>query len=565
VDALVPMMIQDPIVAQAKDMARLTEGYVVQDEDFFLDGPVTGRVAVLDLDSETGELHPGAGFVPPKPGRKRGEYALEDPDDVQARDFARVSVFATVLRTLAMFEKVDTLGREIGWGFDGPQLLVIPRAGEWANAFYERESRSLQFFSFQGAGTTIHTSLSRDIVGHETGHAILDGIAPALYHSITPQSLALHEAIADMTALFLAFESRDLVDAVLRQTGGSIRNSTAFNSIAEQFGQALDPQGRSHSLRNLLNRKTLDPNDTSYGDDNRPNRVSRDEPHALSEVLSGALYEVVVRLHEDLTQRFSAERPDVVAASGKALAIGGTRLRRMFLRALEYLPPGEVSFADYGRAIVAADQASHPDDLREREWLREEFVRRHMAPDIASLEVETDREERALRDVDLQTIVDSDWAAYDFVTRNRPLLGIPDAVPFRVLPRQDSRKTYYHRDGQRVVHECILKVAWDHTEPNELGRAYPPERSVSVGTTLAIDWDTRRLRSRLTTDLSEEQRLDRDRMLLRMDDQGLLLLDRRGLGPDQQPLHSAIHAQSTGSMMRVRGGARMLHLVPLAP
>lgn len=564
-DAIVPMMIQDSSVAQAKDMPRLTEGYVVQDEDFFLDGPVTGRVAVLDLDSETGELHPGSSFVPPKPGRKRGTYALEDPDDFQARDFARVSVFATVLRTLAMFEKVDTLGREISWAFNGPQLLVIPRAGEWANAFYERESRSLQFFSFQADGVTIHTSLSRDIVGHETGHAILDGIAPALYHAITPQSLALHEAIADMTALFLAFESRDLVDAVLRQTSGSIRNSTAFNSIAEQFGQALDPQGRSHSLRNLLNRKTLDPNDTSYGDDGRPNRVSRDEPHALSEVLSGALYEVVVRLHEDLTHRYSAERPDVIAASGKALAIGGTRLRRMFLRALEYLPPGEVSFADYGRAIVAADQASHPDDDRERAWLREEFVRRHMAPDTASLEVETDREEASLRDVDLQTIVDSDWAAYDFVTRNRPLLGIPDAVPFRVLPRQDSRKTYYHRDGQREVHECILKVAWDHSEPNELGRAYPPQRTVSVGTTLAIDWDTRRLRSRLTTDLSEEQRLDRDRMLLRMDDQGLLLLDRRGLGPDQQPLHAAIHAESLGSLMRVRGGARMLHLVPLMP
>jgi hypothetical protein len=564
VDALVPMMIQDPVVAEAKGMARLTEGFVVQDEAFFLDGPVTGRVAVLDLDAETGELHPGVPFVPPQPGAVRGSYRLEDPDDVQSREFGQVSVFATVLRTLAMFEKVDTLGRGVTWGFDGPQLLVIPRAGEWANAFYERESRSLQLFSFERNGVTIHTSLSRDIVGHETGHAILDGIAPALYHAITPQSLALHEAIADMTALFLAFESRDLVDAVLRQTGGSIRNSTAFNSIAEQFGQALDPGGRSHYLRNLLNSKTLDPDDVSYDEDGRPNRVDRDQPHALSEALSGALYEVVVRLHEDLTQRFSAERPDVVAASGKALGIGGTRLRRMFLRALEYLPPGEVSFADYGRAVIAADQASHPDDDREREWLRGEFVRRHLAPDAASLEVETHREEPALREVDLQTLVESDWAAYDFVGRNRALLGIPDAVPFRVLPRQDSRKTYYHRDGRREVHECILKVGWDHTEPNGLGQAYPPERTISVGTTLAIDWDTRRLRSRLSTDLSEEQRLDRDRMLLRMDDQGLLLLDRHALGPDREPLRSVIPAESLGPVMRVRGGARMLHLVPLA-
>jgi hypothetical protein len=564
-DAIVPMMIQDASVAQAKGMRRLTEGFIVKDEAFFLDGPVTRRVAVLDLDAETGDLHPGAPFIPPKEGRQRGSYGLDDPDDVQSRDFGRVSVFATVLRTLAMFEKVDTLGREVAWAFDGPQLLLVPRAGEWANAFYERESRSLQFFSFERDGVTIHTSLSRDIVSHEAGHAILDGIAPALYHAITPQSLALHEAIADMTALFLSFESRDLVDAVLSQTGGSIRDSTAFNSIAEEFGRALDPQGRSHYLRSLLNQKTLDPNDTSYDEQGRPNRVGRDQPHTLSEVLSGALYRVVVQLHEDLTQRYVAERPDVVAASGKALGIGGTRLRRMFLRALEYLPPGEVSFADYGRAVIAADQASHPDDDRERAWLREEFARRHMAPDTASLEVETDREEPALNDVDLQTIVDSDWAAYDFVTRNRGLLGIPNDLPFRVLPRLDSRKTYYHRDGQEVVHECILKVAWDHTEPNQLGRVYPPERTISVGTTLAIDWDSRRLRSRLTTDLSEEQRLDRDRMLMRMDDEGLLLLDRRSLGPDQQPVRSAIRAESLGPVMRVRGGARMLHLLPLAP
>jgi hypothetical protein len=70
------------------------------------------------------------------------------------------------------------------------------------------------------------------------------------------------------------------------------------------------------------------------------------------------------------------------------------------------------------------------------------------------------------------------------------------------------------------------------------------------------------LRSRLTTDLSDQQRADRDRMLLRLDEDGILLLDRRGVGPDQQPLGSAIRAESLGPVMRVRGGARMLHLLP---
>ena len=55
-------------------------------------------------------------------------------------------------------------------------------------AFYERESHSLQFFHFPSksptnALTTVYTSLSHDIVSHECGHAILDGIAPT---STTP-------------------------------------------------------------------------------------------------------------------------------------------------------------------------------------------------------------------------------------------------------------------------------------------------------------------------------------------------------------------------------------------
>src|SRR6266511_562267 len=562
-EVMVKMMIQDPAVAELKGMDRLTEGFVVKREAFFLDGPVTRRVAVLDFDPESGQLHPGARFAPPRPGRQRGTYEVADPDDIHASGFIQVSVFGTVLRTMYMFEDEDTLGREVRWAFDGPQLLVIPRAGQWANAFYERESRSLQLFYFDSPAGTIYTSLSRDIVAHETGHAVLDGIAPALYHAVAPQSLALHEAIADMTALFLSLQSQALVDAVLREKAGSIQEPTAFNSIAEEFGKALDPEGRAHYLRNLNNRRTLDPDDQSVDEQGRRNRVEPDEPHDLSEVLSGALYSVLMRQHATSTEQVARDDGlERLAASGKALAIAGRRLQRMYFRALDYLPPGEVSFADYGRAIIAADQASHPEDDRERRSIREEFVRRHLDADEASLDAETNFEDPALKDVDMATLVESDWAAYDFATRNRKLLGIPSDVPFRVFPRLDSTKLYYHRDGRRPVRECILKVSWDHSEPNPLGPAFPAQRKISVGTTVAIDWETRRIRSRLTTNPSE-QRQDRDRMLLRMADTGMLLPDRLALGPDGRPLRSIVRAESLGDVMRVRGAARMLHLAPL--
>lgn len=550
----VPMMIQDPRFAPHGD-ERIVEGFEIEQEDFFLDGPVTARVAVLDFDADTGELVSGARFVPPPPRRVLGRY--EVPDEIESRAFTQVSVFATVLKTMYMFEEDDALGRRLNWAFDGPQLLVVPRAGLWENAFYERDSHSLQFFYFPNPikiGETIYTSLSRDIVAHETSHAILDGIAPHLYDAITPQSLALHEAIADLSALLLSIRSNNLRKIVLKATNGSIRDATHFSAIAEQFGMA---RGKG-ALRNLLNDKTL-------GD------VDRSEPHALSEVLTGALYTMMVNMHETRKRKYAAQTGrSEYSASGKALVDSGQQFKRMILRALDYLPPGEVSFADYARAIIAADQASHPDDPQERDWIREEFVRRGMVPNRGALEVAVP--DVTLQDIDLETLVTSDWAAYEFANSHRDLLGIPDEIPFQVEPRLKAVKAYYHRDDEQTyrkefVRECLFKVWWTQEEANLLGRHFPRKRQITVGTTLAIDWDTSKVRVLLTSDHSqrpeeqEEQRKDRDRILQRLADRGLLLPGHLAIGPDGRPLRSAISTESTGNLMRARGTARMLHII----
>ncbi|WP_164021550.1 hypothetical protein [Pyxidicoccus trucidator] len=602
VEVRIPVLVQDPVAAEERSLPPL-EWVRLKSEDVVLDGPVSPRVAVLDLDARTGRLRRGARYQPPEREGEPGTFRLQEPERLDSADIIQVSVFGAVLRTLEMFEEDDALGRKVCWAFEGSQLLVVPRAGEWANAFYQRESRSLQFFYFHhprlkgGGEECIYTCQSQDIIAHETAHAVLDGILPDLYHALSPQALALHESVADLTAALAAFRCRPLVRQVLRTQGGSIASSGAFSAIGEQFGKALGSE--RGPLRDLLNDKTLKPIEGGRPED----VVSTLEPHALSEVLSGALYSVMLRLHEALKDEFARKdqaRPSLVApaetarqalppedspapplaqlgfvsweawqdarrrVSGKALAVAASRFKRSLYRGLDYLPPGEVSFADLGRAILTADQASHPDSGEQREWLCYEFVRRGIVRNARELQVRTDFEHPCLAHVDLDTLAKSDWAAYAFANRHRGFLRIPRGVSFHIAPRLVVEKLSYSggEHGRRRVRECIFKVSWKVDEPDVLpGGGLPDVRQVTFGTTLVIDWETRRVRSLLTSDRKPSRKVDRDGMLRRLMDEDLLRVGDEALGPDGKPLCHAVQAEVSGGILRVVGTAHMLHLV----
>ena len=585
-----PQMIQDPEVVK-RDVDLLVEDWTMLDEDHFLDGPITPRVAVVDLDPNTEELVPGAVYRLPTGSQTLSRYDV-DRNDVMSTAFIQVSVFATVYRTMYLYEHPKTLGRKIRWAFDGPQLLVVPRAGWMANAFYERRSRSLQFFSFESDDRVIHTALSRDIVAHETAHAVIDGIVPDLYDALDPQSLALHEGIADLTAMLLAFSSRRLTKAILDKTGGQITESTDFSSIGEEFGRALDPTGKSGWLRNLLNKETLKAYVTP---DLEP------EEHDLSQVISGVLYEFMCELHEhirrDLATRLGLSE---FSASGRALFVAARQFERMVLRGLDYLPPGEVTFADFGRAILAADQASYDDDTW-RASLRRKFVERAIVKDESALQVETNFENDKVADADLQGLVDSDWVAYTFAEDIRDLLEIPDGAQFEVLKRivvdgrfenpgkaveEEARKSEKapvdarpeaaaadEADGAAAAatvadeakegvpfRELLFKVRWSQVEQNppDLGAG---QRRVQTGTTLVIDWEGKRIRSLLRPLDFDGRAPARDAMLRRLIERGIVEVtepDPRGAA---RPGDSGINAVATDGILRVRNTARLLHIV----
>ena len=473
-----------------------------------------------------------------------------------------------------MYEEQDTLGRRVAWGFDAPQLLVVPRAGWWANAYYERRSHSLQFYSFRAGSKLIHTSLSRDIVAHETAHALIDGIDPDLYDALDPQSLALHEGVADLTAVLIAFRSGKLRRAVLDKTEGSIEKSTNFSSIGEQFGRAIDPSGQAGWLRNLLNEDKLDP-------DGDP--ADEPEEHELSQVITGVLYRFLTVLHTDYKRRL-AERfgTSTFSVSGRALFGASEQFKRMILRGLDYMPPGEITFADYGRAILAADQASFEDDTWRR-WLRENFVmprdrppgigsrRRDQCPEsrdprrrppgagrqrLGRLHVRREEPEAARHPAPGPSSRSCPGSSSASASNNRARASsarrprrrtrrrTPDPMP----PSGRSRNSSSRCAGARP-----------NGNPRDLGGA--TKRRVQTGVTLVIDWDQRLIRSLLRPLDLAGRRTARDAMLRRLMERGLVQVSSPD-DPDavQKTLGTGIEAVVTDGILRVRETARLLHV-----
>ena len=76
-------------------------------------------------------------------------------------------------------------------------LSVYPHAGVTQNAYYSRSQKALRFFYFDTNAPppshTVFTCRSFDIVAHETGHAILDGLKPGWLSIGAPPQTSRHQ------------------------------------------------------------------------------------------------------------------------------------------------------------------------------------------------------------------------------------------------------------------------------------------------------------------------------------------------------------------------------------
>jgi len=290
-----------------------------------LTGPVGSRIAVYDYNRDRNKT-----FMPART-LEDGTFPGYKTSDLR---FHQLNAYAISMRAIELVEM--ELGHSIRWGFDASRLIVLPHAGYLANAFYSEDTHSLQFYSFISPGQKdiYHTCLSHDIVAHETGHAILDAVRDRLTEGLHPETAALHEAIGDITALFAALSH----NMILEKSSDKLGKSNLISDIAEHF------EGNHHALRNFL----IGPKHEEYWEEIF-------SPHDLSLKMSSAIYETLRALQEHLADNEGMEKIP-------ALKLARRALQRMVVRGLDYLPPADATFKDFGKAILKADQKVNKGD-----------------------------------------------------------------------------------------------------------------------------------------------------------------------------------------------------------
>ncbi len=552
-------------------LATPLQTYWAIDDGGFRDGPVCSRAAVIDRDPENGKLRTGARFQSCGIGKNVYSYWPSEPglgpesapEDFETDAFIQVSPFATVLKTLDFFEGPQVLGRRISWAFPSNQLLIFPRAGEMKDAFYERKTGSLQFYYHHSAkGHVVYTSLSHDIVVHETTHAILDAIAPDLYNATTTESLALHEAIADLSSIAQILTNRMMLFSAQNLTSSIISPPEVLSQIAEEFGSDFRLRGGMNFLRRMKNKRTLDPSDRGTDEFGIPNRPDLTNAHDVSQVLSGAVYAIFEkRMNAVLLSPEQRNRNGLPMELEDTFYPVACRISHMVFRALDYLPPGEATFGDYGRAFLAAAAATFSRPQKEERWLLEEFLSRKIVDSEVEMEIRRDFSADELRENDLRRLAGDKKAAKSFAEKYRGLLGIPSKSKFNVLSNVVALRSLGSQSGKNRREELVFKIHWEEWETHDLGPRYPVEWAVRKGTSLIVDRTTGRILSLLTTNPSRRHREMRDQLLRRFKDDGRLLPDKEAIGPDGKPLVDLVIVSAKNGRGRAQGSYATLHQV----
>ncbi|MBI3915524.1 MAG: hypothetical protein HY322_00760 [Betaproteobacteria bacterium] len=368
----------DPSLALRLDTASMNQAVFETPWERKLDpGPVGEYVEVLDYDPASGCWYEPVDL-------NKLEIVAQDglaPSEGNPQ-FHQQMVYAATMNTIANFE--HALGRQIFWAalYDETQppgqrdvyvqrLRIYPHALRAANAYYSPNKRALLFGYFPGPSGMVFSCLSHDIVAHETTHALLDGMHRRFIEDNHEDSLAFHEAFADLVALFEHFMFPEVLRHQIAQTRGDLASQSLLGELAQQFGEAT---GRYGALRSAIGERG--PDGKWHPIEPDPARLGNEfEPHARGAILVAAVFGAFLAVNkarvEDLIRLATAGtgvlpagsiHPDLVNRLTEQANATAKTFLNMCIRALDYCPPVDMTFGDYLRALVTADFDMVPND-----------------------------------------------------------------------------------------------------------------------------------------------------------------------------------------------------------
>lgn len=313
--------------------------------------------------------------------------------------FHQQMAYAVAARVLESFER--GLGRKLRFRKPGSAyspLRLYPHGFYGRNAFFDHERNAIFFGYFEAdkidpgrnlPGQMVFACLSHDIIAHELTHAFVHALRPHFMEFTNLDVPAFHEGFSDIVALFQRFSYRDLLRHHITVNNGNLHRG-AFLELAAQFGYAA---GDGQALR------------TPLSSTDKPTRLDeKSEAHDRGAILLAAVFEafleVVDRRCEDLIRiasggtgilpngRIQSDLADRIADEAAKAA---TSILNMCIRAFDYLPPVDVTFGDFLRAMITADlHAVGVDKLGQRDLVIEAFRRRAIYPEgVSSLAPES--------------------------------------------------------------------------------------------------------------------------------------------------------------------------------
>jgi hypothetical protein len=360
-------------------------------------GPVGEYLEVVDVDPVSRCCYPPVDLNHPFLLARDGLPAAEgDPR------FHQQMVYAVAMDTIRHFERA--LGWVVLWAphlrrdpdtdevvasraFDDEyveRLRIYPHGLRGPSAYYSPEKKALLFgyAPSQGIGARqgasqgiVFTCLSFELVAHETVHAILDGLRPNLMEWSNPDVWPFLEGFAEAVSLFQLLSHTEVVAPCIAATRDDGHTGSRLAILAAQLGEAM-PLPMRGALRGLLAQRDDTGRWTAVAPD--PMAISRVfELYERGAILVAALVRALTSLYQDRVRdllRIASGgagalpdgdlHPDLVWRMASEASTAARHLLTLCVRALDYLPPVDVTLSEFLRALVTADADLVRDDAR---------------------------------------------------------------------------------------------------------------------------------------------------------------------------------------------------------